>query len=182
MTIVGHGDIAGAIPPALANRPGWLWFASGVSNSAETSQAAFDREYALLCEQDRAERFVYFSSLSIFYADTPYTRHKRDMEDFVMRHCEPYAIVRIGTITWGRNPRLLIPHLRAQYAAGWPLDIQDTCRYVVDLDEFQHWLGLIPAPNAAGDSYEMNITGRRLTVRQIVERYVAPLGEFYRVA
>jgi nucleoside-diphosphate-sugar epimerase len=152
----------------LIDQPDLLFFASGVSNSAETRASAFDREVNLLNDQPRDAHIVYFSSLAVFYEDTPYTRHKLKME-----HCvhgfESYTIIRIGTITWGQNPRLLINYLRRRHAVGLPLDILDVERYIVDLAEFQHWLKLIPDWNV-----EMNVPGRRLSVQQIVEEFVYP--------
>ena len=170
--IIGSGDIAGAI----VDRPDRLYFASGVSNSAETRQSEFTRERNLLYAQGYDAHLVYFSSLCVFYSDTPYARHKRLMEMRV-RQLKHYTIVRLGNISWGSNPATLINHLRAQHAAGFGLHIQDTQRVVHTLDDFHWTLANIPAW-----SCEMHAPGRLLTVRQIVDRYVAPLGEFYRVA
>ena len=171
--IIGHGDIAGAI----VDRPEFTYFASGVSNSGETRREAFFREADLLAEQSLLPHIVYFSSLCVFYADTPYAQHKRDMEGIIRTWYKRYTIIRLGNITWGRNPHTLLNHLRHQYASGYPLDIQDTQRVVHTLEDFRWTLAHIPAW-----SCEMHAPGRLLTVRQIVERYVAPLGEFYRVA
>ena len=48
-----------------------------------------------------------------------------------------------------------------------PLEIRDEYRYVVDKEEFRYWLGLIPNTFNA----EMNVPGRRMKVREIVEEY-----------
>ena len=172
MTIVGNGDIARAI----VDRDGFTFFASGVSNSAETRQEEFTRERNLLYRQGYDAHLVYFSSLCVFYGDTPYAKHKRLMEMRV-RQLKHYTIIRLGNIAWGTNPNTLVNHLRARYVAGHPLDIQDTQRVVHTLDDFHWTLANIPSW-----SCEMHAPGRLLTVRQIVDRYVAPLGEFYRVS
>ncbi len=161
--IVGHGDIASVIP----DQPDRLFFASGVSNSAETSEGAYARECGLLLEQDRNAHLVYFSSLSIFYAQGRYQQHKRFIENIIRGQWRLYTIVRLGTITWGKNPHLLINHLRAQHAAGLPLDIQPVRRHVINEQDFQYWLNVIP-----DYSCEMNITGQLMTVEEIVEEYV----------
>jgi hypothetical protein len=167
--IVGNGDIAKAISAHL-NWPDWVWFASGVSNSQETGDAAYKREYDLLVEQPRDKHLVYFSSLSVLYSEGRYASHKRAMELSVKYIFSDYTIIRLGNITWGQNPHTLINHLRARHAAGLPLDVQPVYRYVVDLPEFQHWLALVPEW-----SCELNIPGRRLTVRQIVDEFVCPV-------
>ena len=172
MTVIGNGDIAGAI----VDRPEFTYFASGVSNSAETRQSEFERERNLLYQQGRDAHIVYFSSLCVFYSDTPYARHKRVMEMRV-RRLQHYTIVRLGNILWGCNPNTLVNHLRRQHADGYQLDIQPVQRVVHTLEEFHWTLATLPEWNC-----EREVPGRLLTVRQIVERYVAPLGEFYRVA
>ena len=45
-------------------------------------------------------------------------------------------------------------------------------RYVVDKDEFLHWLNMIPPW-----SCELNIPGRRMKVREIVREYVNPVKQ-----
>jgi nucleoside-diphosphate-sugar epimerase len=160
--IVGNGDIASVLP----DRDDLIFFASGVSNSKETRTAEFSREKELLFSQvDEHKKIVYFSSLSIFYSDTPYAKHKRKMEQYV-RMFPQWCIIRIGNITWGTNPHTIINHFREQKARGEPLEIQDTYRYVVDKDEFLYWVGMIPDFNV-----EMNIPGKRMTIKQIVDEY-----------
>lgn len=166
MTIIGHGDIASV----LVDRPELLFFASGVSNSSETREGEYAREAGLLLGQDPAAHVVYFSSLSVFYAQGRYQRHKRQMEQYVKGHFRRWCIVRLGTVTWGDNPHLLINHLRAQQAAGLRLDIQDTWRWVIGKSEFLDWMNMIP-----DWSCEMNITGTMMSISQIVDEYVVPI-------
>jgi hypothetical protein len=168
--IIGRGDIASAIAdvPSL-DCPDRIYFASGVSNSQESDAAAYEREAALLMQQDFTKHLIYFGSLSVFYANTRYTQHKRTMEALIRTHFARYTIMRLGIIDWGTNPHTLINYLRAEHKAGRPLRIDNTYRYVLTMGEFHHWLGLIP-----DWSCEMNITGTRMTVQQIVNRYVLP--------
>lgn len=165
--IIGHGDIASVIP----DRPDRLYFASGVSNSQETREGEYARECGLLLEQDARQHIVYFSSLSVFYARGRYQEHKRFIETTIKRHFPRWTIMRLGNIAWGSNPHTLINHLRARYDAGLPLDVQPVYRHVISLDEFRYWLGLIP-----DFSCEMNCPGRRLTVAQIVDKFL-PIDE-----
>lgn len=163
MPIIGTGDIASV----LVDHPGRLYFASGVSNSGELREAAYRREEKLLLSQLHSKRLVYFSSLSVFYSNGRYAKHKRHMEEMVRSRFPHHAIVRIGNIDWGSNPNTLINHLRIERARGKKLDIQDVFRYVTDEDEFLYWVSMIPEWNC-----EMNIPGRRMSVAQIVTEYV----------
>jgi len=163
MAIVGNGDIASA----LKDKPDFLYFASGVSNSLETREEEYKKEKDLLFSQNVYDHIVYFSSLSIFYKVSRYTQHKLEMEDIIKTRFEHYTIMRLGNISWGKNPNTLINHLRNEYKSGRPLEIQDVYRYIIDKDEFLHWVDLIPNWNC-----EMNCPGRRLKVKDIVKEYV----------
>jgi nucleoside-diphosphate-sugar epimerase len=166
--IIGRGDIASAIAdvPSL-DRPDRIYFASGVSNSQETRNEEYEREAQLLVQQDPTKHLVYFSSLSVFYANTRYALHKRTMEGLIRTHFLRHTIMRLGVIDWGNNPHTIINYMRNEHAAGRPLRIENTYRYVLTIGEFHHWLGLIPEWPC-----EMNVTGTRMTVHQIVNRYV----------
>lgn len=166
--IIGRGDIASTIAdvPSL-DRPDRIYFASGVSNSQETRESEYKREVQLLAKQDPTKHLIYFSSLLVFYADTPYAQHKRAMECLIRSQFLQHTIMRLGVIDWGDNPHTIINYMRRQHAEGQPLRIENVYRYVLAKDEFHHWLGLIPSWPC-----DMNITGRRLTVRQIVNQYV----------
>lgn len=160
--IIGNGDIA----RTLVDRDDRLYFASGVSNSKETNENEYEREISLLLSQPWGKKIVYFSSLCIFYSNSRYAKHKRIMEDLVRQYPD-YCIVRIGTITWGKNSNLLINNFRNRLNQGLPIEIRDVDRYVLEKDEFLHWIDMIPSFNC-----EMNITGKRMKVKDIVKEYV----------
>lgn len=157
--IVGRGDIA----KVLRDREDRVYFASGVSNSQESRESEYQREKALLLSQDYLRHIVYFSSLCVFYSDSRYAHHKREMEELIRNLFRKYTIVRLGNITWGSNPHTLINYLKAHNDA----EIRNVWRYIVTRDEFTHWMEMIPEWNC-----EMNITGRRMKVKDIVEEYV----------
>lgn len=161
--IIGNGDIANVIN----DKDGMVFFASGVSNSREKRESKYQREIDLLLKQNKSRHLVYFSSLCIFYSKSRYARHKQQMEELVKKHFNRYTIIRMGNITWGRNPHTLINYLRQRAKKGEPLRILDTYRYLVNKDEFLHWMDMIPAWNC-----EMNITGKRLKVYQIIKKYI----------
>lgn len=168
--IIGNGDIARVLhdlPAGRRVRKGWIFFASGVSNSKEKDEKAYQREIDLLLSQDKTRHIVYFSTLSVFYRNTRYTRHKKYMEQLIKKQFKTHTIMRLGNITWGSNPHTLINHFKKQHKNGETLDIWDTYRYLVDKRELLHWINLIPAW-----SCEMNVTGKRMKVRSIVREYV----------
>lgn len=167
--IIGNGDIASV----LKDRDDRIYFASGVSNSGEVRDSEFNREIQLLTNyydksylvQDKFLKLVYFSSLCVFYLDTPYAKHKRNMENLVRQYCKKYTIIRIGNIKWGDNPYTIINFLKNKIKNNEPFEIQNTHRYVVGKEEFLHWIDLIPEWNC-----EINIPGEILTISEIVRR------------
>lgn len=160
--IIGSGDIASVLPDKKTR----LFFASGVSNSQETRESEYTREKNLLLKQDRKSHIVYFSSLAVLYGKNRYVLHKKEMESLVKLEFPRYTIMRIGNITWGTNPHTLINYFRRKIKKGEPIKIQDAYRYIIDKDEFLHWINLIP-----NWSCEMNITGQRKKVKAIVDEY-----------
>lgn len=165
--IIGNGGIAAALREGGVDNDGFCYFASGVSNSQETNEAEFWRERFLITQQNRDYWFVYFSSLSVFYSDSIYADHKFEMERLVKETFPHHTILRLGNITWGENPHTLINTLRERERLGLPQNIQDVYRYLVDKDEFIHWIRLIP-----DWSCEMNIPGRRMKVAEIYREFV----------
>ena len=165
MAVIGTGDIASVLP----DRDDLVFFASGVSNSQETDEDEYKREEALIMQQDKNKHIVYFGSLSIFYSETRYAKHKRLMEDTIRVYFSHYTIIRIGNIDWGKNPHTIINNFREKVKKGEKLEIQDAYRYIVDKDEFLHWINLIPKWNC-----EINIPGKRMKIQEIVDLYVKP--------
>lgn len=160
--IIGNGDIASVLP----DRPDLLFFASGVSNSKETDEAAYNRERNLLLSLNKDQHIVYFSSLAVFYGKTRYVKHKLEMEAIVKFWFTKNTIIRLGNITWGDNPHTLINYFRRVIKERMPYQVDDAYRYIIEQDEFLHWINLIPAWTC-----EMNIPGRRMKVVDIVEKY-----------
>lgn len=155
--IIGNGDLASVI----IDRQDVTFFASGVSDSKETNPTEFEREKELLSNQPTLKHLVYFSSLCIYYSDTAYANHKRIMEQWVKQWFESYTIIRIGNISWGKNPNTLINYLKAHPEA----EIQKVYRHIIDKEEFQYWLSMIPV----GQRNEMNVPGIRWWVPNLVK-------------
>ncbi len=161
--ILGRGDIA----KAIKDREGFTFYCNGVSNRTPFN------EHQRLKESNELWRifnvgfngmFVYISSLSIYYSDSEYTMHKIFMESFVKSNFNNYCILRIGNITWGDNPNTLINHLKKDTSR-----IEDTFRYLIFKEEFNHWVGLIPKMG----KHEMNVTGEMISIKEIVHKYIS---------
>jgi len=161
--IVGDGDLASVLP----DRNGFIFFASGVSNSREERESEYQREKDLLLKQDKDKHLVYFGTLSIFYNHGRYQDHKLEMENLVKENFKSYTIIRLGNITWGTNPHTIINYFKRQKAIGQPFEVQDVYRYIVDKDEFLSWIKMIPSWNC-----EMNVPGRKMKVVDIIKEYV----------
>lgn len=161
--IIGNGTIASV----LKDREDRLYFASGVANSQEKRESEYQREKDLLLSQDRSHHVVYFSTLAIFYEDTRYTRHKKEMEDLIKNNFKRYTIMRLGNPTWGNNPANLIPFLRQKIKNNEPFEVKNVYRYPLELEVFLRWVDMIP-----GWSCEMNLTENRMKVKDIIKKYI----------
>lgn len=128
---IGNGDI-GSI---LNDREGCLFFASGVSNSLCIDETQFHREKYLLLSQPKDLCIFYFSTISIYYKTSPYTDHKKAMELLIKSNWNNYNIIRLGNITFGKNPNTFINFLKAKKAANEPYELLDEWRYVIGEDE-----------------------------------------------
>ena len=153
--IYGSGDIA----QVLQVKRGITFFASGVSNSESTDSQAFEREIKLLNSVDRSTHLVYFSTLSIYYSKSEYVAHKIEMERLIQKRFKSWTIIRLGNITWGTNPHTLLNYLKANPQA----QRRDEIRYLIDKDEFLHWIDKI----RIGTNDIMNITGKQINVKEL---------------
>lgn len=145
--VIGNGDIASV----LTDKENVTFFVSGVSNSGEKRESEFQREINLLMKQPKDRHLIYISTLSIYYTDSPYVRHKKNVENIIRLNFNSYTIFRIGNITWGTNPNTLINYLKANPLA----EKKPVWRYLLSKKEFLHWIDLAPIPGKT----EMNITG-----------------------
>ncbi|MEX0909992.1 MAG: hypothetical protein WDZ75_01725 [Candidatus Paceibacterota bacterium] len=159
--IIGHGTIASVLPESS-----FLFFASGVSNSSETRESEYQREIDLLLDQDRRKHIVYFSTLSMFYNSTRYVQHKIFMEGLIKKTFKRWTIMRLGSPAWGSNPNHLVNYFRLKIKNNEPFQVWDTERYVLEKEEFLHWVSRIPSFNC-----EMNVPGIRMKVKDIVKKY-----------
>jgi len=134
---VGGGDIASA----LNDRDNCIFFASGVSNSQCKDEKEFKREKHKLLGHTTINSMAsnwcvfYFSTVSINFLSTPYTRHKKEMENFIKNNTKNYNIIRLGNISWGKNPHTFINAIRAKQAKGEPVKIRDEWKYMISKEQ-----------------------------------------------
>jgi len=160
MTVIGNGTIA----KAIIDKKDKIFFASGVSNSQENRESEYQKEIDLLEKQNKNKHIVYFSTLSVYFTNSRYTQHKRFIEEYIKNNFRHYTIVRLGNTTWAGNRKHLVNFFRNKITNNEPFEIRDEYRYILDKEEFRHWLNLIPKWNC-----EMNVTGRRMKVKDIVK-------------
>lgn len=130
--IIGSGDIASIIN----DRDGAIFFASGVSNSLETKDSEYIREREMLQHQDKTKCIFYFSSIAIDNEEkfevSKYLQHKKNMEDYIKSNFENYNIIRIGNITWGKNPNTFLNHIRNKIKNKESVYISDEYKFMID--------------------------------------------------
>lgn len=98
--IVGNGLIASSFI-GLNNHEDCLIFASGVSDSNETSLKEFNRERVLLLnslKQNKELKFIYFSSILVGISNNEYYNHKMEMENIIKDMSNNYIIFRVPQI------------------------------------------------------------------------------------
>jgi UDP-2-acetamido-2,6-beta-L-arabino-hexul-4-ose reductase len=166
--IVGHGDIASW----LKDRVDAILFASGVSDSLCTDEKEFKRESDMIYSfslSKYTKTFFYFSSMSITYKDSAYTRHKLEMEKMVDMLYSNYYIIRLGNLTWGNNQKTFINYLRNQIRNDRPYEIKDELKFLIDkktLVDVVHSLPLFNGKNT------LSIFNEAMKVEDVVRKYI----------
>ena len=160
--IIGKGDIASI----LNDRDDVIFFAAGVSNSSETRESEFLREYELLNSQDKSKCIFYFSSIAIdnLDKDNEYIQHKRKMELFIKSNFENYNIIRIGNISWGANPNTFINYIRNKIKNEEPVEIKDEYKYMIDKEQLILLTDILPL---VGQN-QISVFGRMAKVKELI--------------
>lgn len=179
--IVGHGLLARAFEPRYGDDPRVTIFASGVSNSRESDPAAFERERAMLVPLlHGGSRVVYFGSCGSATggdaAETPYMRHKRQMEARVLD--AGGLVLRLPQVV-GRtpNPNTLTNFLRDRILAGAPFTIWARAeRNLIDVDDVAA-IGAAVIDGAAGPAGVFSIaSASSLPMTELVSIFERVLG------
>lgn len=147
--IVGNGLIANAFREV--DREDVVFFASGVSNSLETSQEQFLREENLIrktISENPTKLFIYFSTCSIYdssKSDSAYVNHKLKMEHIIATKCSSYLIARVSNaVGKGGNPNLLMNYIHRSILNHEKITIhQNAKRNLIDIEDIRKMVLLL---------------------------------------
>lgn len=144
--IIGNGLIANALQNIDSEN--FIFFASGVSNSLETRNSEFEREFSLLKDALKNNdnlKFIYFSTLSVkdqSKQDSHYVLHKLAMENYIKSNSKNYLILRIGNIVGnGGNPNTLFNFLKNQIKNNNEFSLHlKARRFLLDIEDIADFL------------------------------------------
>lgn len=163
--IIGNGSIA----KLLNDREGFVFFASGESNSSALSMAGRIREHGLLGEwlgkSGNRSMFVYFSTISVFTNDSFYVKHKRNVEETIKECCAPYdwnyTIIRLGNVWECTNPNTFINAYNRE-----PYEPRDEYKFMISKEQLNFITDNLPRTG----KHEISIFGEMLKVKDCLER------------
>jgi len=140
--VVGNGLLAKTFAHYKNNNE-VVVFASGVSNSLETKEAAFRREFELLKKtitKYPALKLVYFSTLSIedeSVKGRAYIKHKLQLENYIKKNVSNYLIGRVSNVVGPiGNTHTIINYLVNAIKNGDQLDVwKQAERNIIDKED-----------------------------------------------
>ena len=138
--IIGNGFLAQNILRITHNED-VVYFASGVSNSLETSPEQFHREEILLKKNLETNcRFIYFSSISVesHTSNSLYIKHKIHMENLIKNKSNgDYLIFRLPQLVGkSMNPNTLINYLFFKIKNELPFNLfNNSKRNLIDIED-----------------------------------------------
>jgi nucleoside-diphosphate-sugar epimerase len=147
--IIGSGMLA-KIFSYYATSGNVTIFASGVSASNENRQDAFLRERNLLEASIDKKLFIYFSTTSILdplVSETPYVRHKIEMENLIRSRSKKFLIFRLSQVSGiGGNPNTLVNALASKILKNEPISIyRNATRNIINAKDVQKIVGIFIA-------------------------------------
>lgn len=140
--VIGNGLVANGFG-MYKNNDQVVVFASGVSNSNNTDQAAFDRERDLLnntLAQLQTELLVYISTCSIYdpsMQSSLYVQHKLAMEKLVTDTVDNYYIFRVPNLAgYTSNPHTTLNFIFNHIVQAIPFRIwKNASRNIIDIED-----------------------------------------------
>jgi UDP-2-acetamido-2,6-beta-L-arabino-hexul-4-ose reductase len=179
--IYGNGLIASSLISYFHGDDRYSIFASGVSNSGEKRVEAFSREKNALFKCVEADRFlVYFSTCSLYdtsILDTPYARHKLEMES-ICANASSYAIFRLPQVVGETlNPYTLTNFLFNSIKNNYRFKIwRNASRVLIDVEDIASIVAYFLDSGIANNSI-INIAHlHALPVLDIVKIFESLLG------
>lgn len=139
--IIGNGMVAKAFKK-YENDDDILIFASGVSNSQEQSDEAFEREKKLLEKtiiENKKRIIIYFSTCSIYdpsMTNSRYVIHKLAMEDMIKKFHSNFYIFRLSQVVGKTNSPTIINYFYNRIIAKEQFQIwEKSTRNLIDVDD-----------------------------------------------
>jgi hypothetical protein len=159
--IIGKGSIASM----LNDREGFVFFASGVSDSRlgceENRWRHVDREKKLLFEtieeaNNTESMFVYFGTISKFYDQSFYIDHKNKMTTMIKELAENYTILNIGNLWECTNPNTFINAYKRE-----PYEPREEYKYMISKKQLNFITDNLPTTG----KHEISIFGEMKLVK-----------------
>ena len=117
-----------------------VFFASGVSNSHETSKQSFNRELKLLdtiISNLNNKKLIYFSTVMSGITNTDYYNHKAYIENYIKASVENYIIFKLPQVLGpGGNPNSIFNNLKHQAKQNKEIIVYENIkRSLIDIDD-----------------------------------------------
>jgi len=140
--VVGNGLIAKTFQD-YKTKNDFLIFASGVSDSKSGNKNDFDREHNLLLKsihENPGKKVIYFSTSSIFDTDlkeTPYAKHKLNLENLIKQNVSRYNIFRLSNLAgFSNNPNTILNFFYFHIVQGSHFDLwKNSERNIIDVED-----------------------------------------------
>jgi nucleoside-diphosphate-sugar epimerase len=121
----------------------FIIFASGVSNSKDTIEQNYLREFELLnqtIKHNPGKTLVYFSTCSIQDTDlasSPYVIHKKKIEEFIKQNTPNYYLFRVSNLAGiSNNPYTLLNYFIFNILQDHPLTVwKNAYRNIIGIDD-----------------------------------------------
>ena len=174
--VIGNGLIAKVFTCYCDNND-VIIFASGVSNSLETDQTSFNREFELLKKTIDAypsSKLVYFSTISIedpAVNESPYVLHKLRLENFIKYNLSYYLICRVSNVVgFSNNKHTIMNFLVNAIKKDIKIDIWSQAeRNLIDKDDLKYIVGKL-LEDGFGNNIITIATGESVLVTSILSQ------------
>lgn len=140
--VIGNGMIANRFMD-YKNDKNIIIFSSGVSNSKDTVEENFRREFYLLTQtikNNPGKTIVYFSTCSVEDCDlalSPYVIHKKKIEKFIEQNVERYYLFRVSNLAGvSNNPYTILNYFIFNILGGHSLAVwKNASRNIIGIDD-----------------------------------------------
>lgn len=140
--VIGNGMIANRFMD-YKNDKNIIIFSSGVSNSKDTVEKNFLREFYLLTQtikNNPGKTIVYFSTCSVEDSDlalSQYVMHKKKIEKFIEQNVERYYLFRVSNLAGvSNNPYTILNYFIFNILSGHSLMVwKNASRNIIGIDD-----------------------------------------------